>query len=163
MTLIEQIFKNYSKGVKKDPTSTIEVVKPSTAPTTVYPKIVSFSELEDILEANDIIGITGYPGAGKTTLSKHGSNREIIHTDDYLKYNHKIIPDLIIRDLKQKDRYIIEGTQVTRLLSRGWEPDVLIVVLGSKRTDTQGINKMIDNDLKESTCKIYTINPREFE
>jgi len=156
MTLIEKIFKNYVKG-SKQPLNTVEVVSESPK----YPKITGYAELDDILDTCDVIGITGYPGSGKTSLSKYIKDREVIHTDAFLNNPHEKIPEILLNYMKHSNKYCIEGTQVTRLLSRGWEPDVLILVYGSERTDTKGINKMIDNDLADYKGKVVCFNPRE--
>lgn len=109
------------------------------------------------------IGVIGYPGAGKTTFSKGVRDKKVIHTDDYLKFPHDERPEQIMKDLKEP--FLVEGNEVTRLVKRGVDFDLLILIIGSERTDKSinGLKGRVDKFLKEYDGDIYVINPRNIK
>ncbi len=106
------------------------------------------------------IGIVGYPGAGKTTLSESlgiALKLPVIHTDDYLNLPHESQPGAILGDLGILPEYIVEGTNVVRLFQRGWQPDLVIFVRGGHaRANCRSIRQMTDNKMA------YCLAPVEF-
>lgn len=115
----------------------------------------------DTLRDASKVGVIGYPGAGKTTFAGTIKNKKIIHTDDYLQYSHDERPEHIIKDLKEP--FIVEGNEVTRLVKRGVEFDLIVLITGSERTDKSinGLKGRVDKFLKEYEGPIYVINPRK--
>lgn len=115
-----------------------------------------------ILRAVKTVGIVGYPGAGKTTLSESlggAISLPVIHTDDYLNLPHETQPRAILDDLRGlwETGYIVEGTSVVRLFQRGWQPDLLIFIRGGDMGPAcRSIRKMIDNKMN------YCLAPVEF-
>lgn len=80
------------------------------------------------------IGITGLPGTGKTqvanTLSKY-LDLEVQHTD---AYKHMLWEEQPVAAMdKLLPACIIEGVTVARMLKRGFNPDVLIYLVGPGR------------------------------
>lgn len=109
------------------------------------------------------VAIIGYPGAGKTTLAKlFNQNRNVIHTDDYLKYDHDERPSKILEEL-DKDSYIIEGNEVTRLIKRGLHPELVVLVTGSERLEKSlhGLQGRVKKFLNDYDGFIYVVNPRD--
>lgn len=107
------------------------------------------------------VGIIGYPGAGKTTLANKVTDKQIIHTDDYLKFAHDDRPAKIMADLKEP--FVVEGNEVTRLINRGLELDLIVVVTGSERNDKaiKGLQGRVDKFLREYSGVIHPFNPRD--
>lgn len=121
---------------------------------------INKSALDKLINESKRVGIIGYPGAGKTTLSNKYSNKLIIHTDDFLHLSHDERPEAILKILKEP--FIVEGNEVTRLITRGLDLDCLVLVTGSARNDKslRGLQGRIDKFLNESLGTIYTTNPR---
>ena len=127
--------------------------------------MIRVNSVDDLILKSKRVGIFGYPGAGKTTLSIKYTDKKIIHTDDFLKYNHEDRPALIMKKLAQLESFIIEGNEVTRLVNRGLELDALILVTGSERFEPslRGLKGRVDKFLGEYDGEIYTINTRKPE
>ncbi len=111
------------------------------------------------------VGIIGYPGAGKTTLSLKSSDKPVVHTDDYLKTSHDDRPMKIMGDLAAMGSFIVEGNEVTRLVNRGLALDALIMVVGTERHDksVKGLQGRVDKFIDEYDGKIpiYVVHPRD--
>lgn len=116
--------------------------------------------VDDLINNSKRVGIIGYPGAGKTTLSNKFSGKQVVHTDDFLNFTHDDRPQQIMNALK--DSFIVEGNEVTRLVNRGLNLDCLILVTGSTRDDKsiKGLQGRVDKFLSEYPGDIYVINPR---
>lgn len=124
---------------------------------------MTFSELTALAKDAKRIGIIGYPGAGKTTLANRLGiplGIRVIHTDDYLNHSHDDRPSAISSDLHVP--FIVEGNEVTRLINRGLELDLLLLCIGSERDDksVKGLQGRVDKFMKEYRGKVVTINPR---
>ena len=111
-----------------------------------------------------IIAIVGFPGSGKSTLSKHYESLKIsvYPTDDYIgRWGFKEFPDKMIHTLASRDTYVIEGVQVARMLRTGfrmgtWSPDMVIEMIGGD--DTNPISRTVSsamNDWKIESKKPY--------
>lgn len=130
-------------------------------------KITTEAALEDLVSKCPTIGIIGYPGAGKTTLANAlGDGRQVIHTDDFLDgVSHEDRPAKILEALQSP--YIVEGNEVTRLITRGLALDLLLLVVGSERLEKQtaGLRGRVDKFLREyeGNIRIYHIRPRELK
>jgi len=114
------------------------------------------------------IGVIGFPGAGKTTLAERiAEGRPISHTDDFLKlYSHDDRPEVIMARLAEwSDGYVVEGNEVTRLITRGLRLDLVILVLGSTRNDkaVRGLQGRVKKFMAEHKGHVYAINPRDEE
>jgi len=96
--------------------------------------IIEKEELMKIIGENKRIVIVGYPKCGKTEISGLITDREVIHSDDFIKeVNWKDTPDFLIKLLNSKEIYAIEGIQCFRLLRTGirnssYFPDIVIYV-----------------------------------
>ena len=81
--------------------------------------------------------IIGAPGSGKTTLADAIGTKfkvPVVHTDDYIdKVPFWAVPDLLIEIYGDYDKIVIEGVQAARLLTRDYNPD-LVVYLDSDTT-----------------------------
>lgn len=122
--------------------------------------IIHVASVDDIVAKANRVGIIGYPGAGKTTLAATVSGKQIVHTDDYLNFEHDERPARIMRDLKEP--FVVEGNEVTRLINRGLKLDALIMVYGSTRAEKtlRGLQGRVDKFIDEYPGDIYAINPR---
>lgn len=125
--------------------------------------VVSYKQFYDLIDSAKSVGITGYPGAGKTTLTKRDriKDKVIIHTDHFLDNPHEDIPGILLSELRTKPKHVIEGTQVVRLFKRGYRPDIVFLVTGTERTDCKGIKTMIDRQMVNFKGPVYLINPRK--
>lgn len=123
--------------------------------------IREIKDLDLLLRSSNRIGIIGYPGAGKTTLSLKVNNKQIIHTDDFLNFTHDERPERITAILKEP--FVVEGNEVTRLINRGLTLDCVILVTGSQRMEKslRGLQGRLDKFLAEYRGDIYMINPRK--
>lgn len=83
------------------------------------------------------IAIAGRPGVGKTTLAKKLAEQmglRLYHTDDLIGVvPFKDANDAMIKQLSDKESFIVEGVQVARMLRKGhrdqtFKPDKLIIV-----------------------------------
>ncbi len=92
---------------------------------------LTISSIAELPSNASRIAIIGFPGAGKTTLALQFTDRPVIHTDDYLHIAHEPRPAAIQKALGK--RCVVEGTEVSRLLSRGARFDVLVLVEGRSR------------------------------
>ena len=83
-----------------------------------------------------IIAITGYPKAGKSTLANRVAekyNLELIHTDDYIdQFPFKDVPLELITRFENKNDFVIEGVQVSRMLKYGFKPSKAYWVFGGQ-------------------------------
>lgn len=124
---------------------------------------VSPEAAEKIVLRQNRVGVIGYPGAGKTTLALSAKDKPTFHTDDFLRYSHDTRPNHILTALRDKDVFVVEGNEVTRLVNRGLELDALILVEGSTRIDkaAAGLRGRVDKFLREYKGDIYVVNPRE--
>lgn len=95
------------------------------------------SVLKEIEKYNKIV-VIGYPKSGKTITSNKISkmlNYEVIHTDDYINiYSWADQPIELIKIIKEKEKYIIEGVQGYRVLRTGaklniYQPDLVINII----------------------------------
>lgn len=93
--------------------------------------------------------IVGSPRAGKTTyatklakqlgchLGSTGKRTEqedgLVSTDNYMKRaNFKDLPDVVIKDLKDRESFVLEGTQAARVLRRALKEDPNFLGPGDK-------------------------------
>lgn len=83
------------------------------------------------------IAIVGRPKVGKTTLANKLAKEldiALFHTDDSIgKVSFTDAHNHWIEQLRDKESYIVEGVQVSRMLRKGhsegsWKPDKLIIV-----------------------------------
>ena len=122
--------------------------------------------LDDAVKISPRIAVIGYPGAGKTTLCKRFKDHKIIHTDNFLNLTHQMRPELLQQHVDAMNAVgpiCVEGNEVTRLITRGWKPNLLILVEGSERNDarTAGLRGRVDKFLREYKGIYYVINPRK--
>ncbi len=74
------------------------------------------------------IAVVGGPKAGKTTLSLTVKDRYVLHTDDFIDVNWDKVPQKIIDDLAQHDKFLVEGVQAARALRKGLQVDVIVTM-----------------------------------
>jgi len=93
-----------------------------------------------------IIAITGAPGSGKTTMAAVLSkwlNLQVIHTDDFLDYDHDEQPWKVWDEVQSSNLCIVEGTIVARMLrhEKGYylNPDVLIYTRDARKETLSNI------------------------
>ena len=108
-----------------------------------------FTTLEQLYSAlaaenTSLIGIDGWPGAGKSTLADRLSERlgvRVVHLDSLLDMNRgAFTPNIRYSELERELKHrplIVEGVCLLEVLSRAAaEPDVLIYV---KKFDAHGV------------------------
>jgi len=117
-----------------------------------------------LLAKAQTVGVIGFPGVGKTTLctSIMFANKAVIHTDDYLKeHTHDERPAKIVADLKSP--YVVEGNEVTRLITRGLKLDLLVCVNSPTEKTSKSMNGLrgrLQKFLAQYPGNVYVINPR---
>jgi len=121
----------------------------------------TYSEIIELFKTHKRIAITGYPGAGKTLLSTMVRSRAVIHTDHYLKLPRDKIATQIMTDLSTKGKYVVEGTQIPKMLSQGFQPDVVIWLIGGTRPNCQGIRTQMQTYMAEYKGNVTKINLRD--
>lgn len=100
-------------------------------------------DLAKFFDAHKRIAIAGGPKTGKTTLAKEQADRTghlLLGTDDYMHLPWGQVVDAIFHDpILEKERWIIEGVQVPRLLRAGLPADAVLwlEVTHEWRTDAQ--------------------------
>lgn len=84
------------------------------------------------------IAIVGPPGAGKTTLAAAAPpGWRVVHTDDlvHLGWDEQPQAALDLVGSIQGENLLVEGCLVGRMLSRGWQPDLVLDLEGPPDTD----------------------------
>lgn len=67
------------------------------------------------------LAICGAPRAGKSTLAAligAELGLPVVCTDDYRTHPWPTVPDLVLRDIRDRESWILEGTQAARVLRR---------------------------------------------
>jgi hypothetical protein len=72
------------------------------------------------------IAIAGGPRTGKTTLASACVDRRVCHTDSFMDYAWEDVPPLVISELYNVPRFVVEGVQVPRCLRKGMKVDAVI-------------------------------------
>ena len=101
--------------------------------------------LKKLLSVNDKILIIGLPRAGKTTLFNTMVKLESIaphfhlQTDDYKKFEYVKQLYMIMDELREEVRWLVEGVQGYRLMRKyaqlqdlAFKPDLIIIVIGEE-------------------------------
>lgn len=105
--------------------------------------------------------IVGLPGCGKTTLAKAMQAEfvgwDLLHTDDFADLPWDVQADHAMLALPRivQPRYIVEGITVARMLRKGFDPDVVIWILGGRKLP--GMQKLVDNGLDAYGGRIVTL------
>jgi cytidylate kinase len=137
------------------------------------------------------VAILGAPRCGKTTYATKLAKRNRlkvtstgklgpespVHTDSFIRHGWDELPDHVIRELEDKDNFILEGCQAARVLRRWYAqdpaaPQLETVIIFTKphvrRTPAQeamakGIRTVIDGLLPElHKAKVRVVmNPQE--
>lgn len=79
-----------------------------------------------ILRKHRRVAIVGGPRMGKTTLAGAVTDRPVIGSDAYQKLPWEAVPLKMIEDLRDLDRFLVEGVQTARALRKGLEVDAVI-------------------------------------
>jgi deoxyadenosine/deoxycytidine kinase len=84
---------------------------------------IKFSNIGALATKAKIIAIVGLPATGKTTLAKELAEmlpgHKLIHTDDYIEHGYEDSINVLMGDIYQVPKLIVEGVLVYRLLNRG--------------------------------------------
>lgn len=101
-------------------------------------------DLEEIL-GFDRVAITGQSASGKTTLAMNMVDRPMFHTDDYRDMPWGNQPVELIKAIGDLDKFVIEGVTVPRLLKRGLQIDLLIILTKPNYVLTKNEEKLWKN------------------
>lgn len=81
-----------------------------------------------ILEKHPRVAVVGGPNVGKTTLCIQVKDRPVFHTDDWRGREWSDIPDHVMRAIGDATSFVVEGTQVARVLRKGLDVDAIVIV-----------------------------------
>lgn len=93
----------------------------------------------DLLQRYKRIAIVGGPETGKTThYAAMVTDRQVIHTDDWLSYPYEAVPELVMAHVERLESsgaksFLIEGAaQLARALRKGLEVDAVFLTTKPK-------------------------------
>lgn len=84
--------------------------------------------LRELLERHARVAITGPPKCGATTLSRIVTDRRVIHTEAFKGLAWAKVPQAVVDEIGDRERFVVEGVQVPRALKRGLEVDCVVLL-----------------------------------
>lgn len=72
------------------------------------------------------IAIAGSPRSGKTTSTNDVSDREVIHTDDFMDMDWSALSSHVATKCNHMQRFLVEGVRVPHCLRKGMQVDCVV-------------------------------------
>ncbi len=98
---------------------------------------------EELLAKYPRICVAGPPRTGKTTYTSKVSDRPVIHTDDWMDWPWRDVPELVAQECAKHDSFVVEGVRAPDAMRRGGlEVDAVLWLATPKTTQTEAQRSM---------------------